>query len=58
MEEGDIPPARELKTLRNHILHEIYSSPDIVMGAGDIVAGIVTGYGLDDQGVGVRVPAG
>jgi hypothetical protein len=33
-------------------------SLDISEGSGDSVVGIETGYGLDDRGVGVRVPVG
>jgi hypothetical protein len=35
----------------NHLVHTIYKSRDSVVG-------IATGYGLEDRGVGVRVPVG
>jgi hypothetical protein len=35
-----------------------YSLPCMRVGSRDSVAGIATGYGLDNRGVGVRVPIG
>jgi hypothetical protein len=35
-----------------------YHIINIYVGSRDSVVGITTGYGLDDQGVGVRVPVG
>jgi hypothetical protein len=31
---------------------------DRVIGSRDSVVGVATGYGLDDRGVGIRVPVG
>jgi hypothetical protein len=38
--------------------HSIYSRRTIPSWSQDSVVGIGTGYGLDDRGVGVRVPVG
>jgi hypothetical protein len=35
-----------------------YCELRVIMGSGDSVVGIATGYWLDDRGVGVRVPVG
>jgi hypothetical protein len=37
---------------------EFSFSPGICFGSRDSAVGIATGYGLDDRGVGVRVPVG
>jgi hypothetical protein len=45
------------RKLCNEGLHNLHSSPNIIRGRDSIV-GTATGYGLDDGGVGVRVPVG
>jgi hypothetical protein len=40
------------------ILHKIIISKYVLFASRDSAVGTATGYGLDDQGVGVRVPVG
>jgi hypothetical protein len=58
---------RKISELTNHSSGELTNKPTeqhlnqptrVLTGSRDSSVGIATGYGLDDRGVGVRVPVG
>jgi hypothetical protein len=53
-----LPTFLSYPSIRHHHLLFFFHFLFIILGSRDSSVGIVTGYGLDDRGVGVRIPVG